>query len=48
MAAALPRAVSLAGLMSSVGLAIFLPGEQWIWTILLLVLGIAYMKIRKK
>lgn len=42
-----PRTVSIAGLISCVGLAIFLPSEQWIWTVLLLALGIVYAVIRK-
>jgi APA family basic amino acid/polyamine antiporter len=42
-----PKAISIAGLVSCVGLAVFLPQEQWAWTILLLVPGIAYAIIRK-
>jgi len=42
-----PRIVPIAGLVSCLGLAVFLPQQQWIWTILLLALGIVYAIIRK-
>ncbi|MDQ1279214.1 MAG: basic amino acid/polyamine antiporter, family [Thermoproteota archaeon] len=42
-----PKMVPLAGLISCLGLAVFLPQEQWIWTILLLAPGIVYILIRK-
>lgn len=42
-----PEFVPVAGLISCIGLAVFLPLEQWIWTLLLLALGIAYLVIRK-
>ena len=43
-----PRIVPIAGLISCIGLALFLPLEQWIWTVLLLALGITYVIIRRK
>jgi APA family basic amino acid/polyamine antiporter len=42
-----PRIVSIAGLISCLGLVVFLPVEQWIWTILLLAVGIVYVTIRR-
>jgi APA family basic amino acid/polyamine antiporter len=42
-----PRFVAIAGLISCVVLVVFLPLEQWIWTLLLLASGIAYLIIRK-
>lgn len=43
-----PKFVPIAGLISCIGLTAFLPLEQWLWTTLLLMLGIAsYMIIQK-
>jgi APA family basic amino acid/polyamine antiporter len=42
-----PRPIPVAGLISCIGLAVFLPLEQWLWTFLLLALGIVYLIIRK-
>jgi APA family basic amino acid/polyamine antiporter len=41
------RLVPIAGLISCLSLVVFLPLEQWIWTILLAVLGIVYAAVRK-
>jgi APA family basic amino acid/polyamine antiporter len=43
-----PRIIPIAGLISCVGLTVFLPLQQWLWTFLLLALGIVYLIIRKK
>ena len=42
-----PRMIPIAGLISCLGLLVFLPLQQWIWTALLLASGIVYMIIRK-
>ncbi len=42
-----PRIISIAGLISCLGLLVFLPLQQWLWTALLLAAGIVYMIIRK-
>jgi APA family basic amino acid/polyamine antiporter len=42
-----PRIVPVAGLFSCLGLAVFLPQEQWIWTIVLAAPGVVYMLMRK-
>lgn len=42
-----PRLISIMGFASCLALSIFLSPEQWIWTALLLLPGIAYMLIRK-
>jgi APA family basic amino acid/polyamine antiporter len=42
-----PRIISVAGLISCVGLMVFLPFEQWLWTLLLIAIGIVYIIIRK-
>ena len=42
-----PRIIPIAGLISCLGLAVFLPLEQWIWTVLLLALGIVYVIIKR-
>jgi len=42
-----PKAVPAAGLISCLGLMVFLPLEQWIWTALLLVLGMIYAIARR-
>ena len=42
-----PRLIPVAGLISCIGLAVFLPLEQWLWTFLLLALGIIYVIVRK-
>jgi APA family basic amino acid/polyamine antiporter len=42
-----PKIIPIAGLASCLGLAVFLPQEQWIWTILLSAFGIVYAIIRK-
>jgi len=42
-----PKVVAVAGLISCLGLAVFLPLEQWIWTILLLAIGIIYVVLRR-
>ena len=42
-----PRLIPVAGLISCIGLAVFLPSEQWLWTFLLLALGIIYVIVRK-
>ncbi|MDQ1280263.1 MAG: basic amino acid/polyamine antiporter, family [Thermoproteota archaeon] len=42
-----PKIVPLSGLISCLGLAAFLPQEQWLWTFLLLAPGIVYILIRK-
>jgi len=42
-----PRMIPVAGLFSCLGLAAFLPQEQWIWTIVLAAPGIVYMLMRK-
>ena len=41
------KVVPIAGLISCLGLAVFLPLEQWLWAVLLLALGIVYVIIRK-
>ena len=43
-----PHAVSIAGLVCCVGLTIFLPLEQWIWTVALLAVGMLYLFLKKK
>jgi len=42
-----PTVVPIAGLVSCIGLSIFLPLEQWIWAFLLLGLGVVYLIIRR-
>jgi APA family basic amino acid/polyamine antiporter len=42
-----PIVVPIAGLISCLGLVLFLPLEQWIWTILLLTIGVVYVILRK-
>jgi APA family basic amino acid/polyamine antiporter len=42
-----PKIIPIAGLISCLSLTVFLPQEQWIWTILLLAPGIIYLMIRK-
>ena len=42
-----PKMIPIAGLISCLGLLVFLPLQQWIWTSLLLASGIVYMIIRK-
>ena len=42
-----PKAISIVGFISCLGLAMFLPQEQWMWMMLLLAPGIIYMLIRK-
>jgi APA family basic amino acid/polyamine antiporter len=42
-----PRILPIIGLIACLGLAVFLPPEQWIWTIALLIPGIIYAIIRK-
>lgn len=42
-----PRPIPVAGLISCIGLAVFVPLEQWLWTFLLLALGIVYLIVRK-
>ena len=42
-----PKMIPIAGLISCLGLLVFLPLQQWIWTALLLASGIVYMIIRK-
>jgi len=41
------RVIPIAGLISCLGLLVFLPLQQWIWTALLLASGIVYMIIKK-
>ena len=43
-----PRAISITGLISCLGLTAFLPLEEWMWTIALLALGAAYLLFRRK
>jgi APA family basic amino acid/polyamine antiporter len=43
-----PRIVPVAGLICCLGLTVFLPLEEWVWTLLLLAIGIVYAIIRKK
>lgn len=40
-----PRFIPIAGFLSCLGLAVFLPLEQWIWTLILIVLGICFILI---
>jgi APA family basic amino acid/polyamine antiporter len=42
-----PRIVPVVGFISCLGLAAFLPLEQWVWTILLLAPGIGYAIMRR-
>lgn len=42
-----PAVVPIAGLISCLGLVLFLPLEQWLWTILLLTIGVVYVILRK-
>jgi len=42
-----PKIIPIAGLISCLGLLVFLPVQQWIWTGLLLAAGLVYMIIRK-
>jgi APA family basic amino acid/polyamine antiporter len=43
-----PRVISVAGLVSCLGLTLFLPLEEWLWTILLLIPGAVYSLFLKK
>ncbi len=43
-----PRVVSIAGLVSCLGLTAFLPLEEWMWTVALLALGAAYLLLQRK
>ena len=43
-----PRIIPIAGLISCLGLAVFLPLEQWAWAVLLLALGIVYVIIKRR
>ena len=43
-----PRAISVAGLVCCIGLAIFLPLEQWIWTGALIGVGLLYLLLKKR
>ena len=41
------RVIPIAGLISCLALVVFLPLEQWLWTAVLVVIGLVYMMIRK-
>ena len=41
------RVIPIAGLISCLGLVVFLPLEQWLWTAVLVAIGLVYMVIRK-
>lgn len=42
-----PRLVSIMGLVSCLALSVFLSQEQWVWTVLLLLPGVAYLLVRR-
>lgn len=42
-----PRAISIMGLICCIGLALSLSAEQWMWTLALLALGLAYVRLKK-
>jgi APA family basic amino acid/polyamine antiporter len=42
------KAISIAGLISCIGLTFFMQQEQWIWTLVLLIPGVIYLLIRKR
>ena len=41
------RVIPIAGPISCLGLVVFLPLEQWLWTAVLVASGVVYMVIRK-
>lgn len=41
-----PRTINILGLICCIGLALSLPAEQWIWTLILIALGLAYMWLK--
>ncbi len=41
-----PKLISIVGLICCIGLALSLPAEQWLWTLALLALGLAYRWLR--
>jgi len=42
-----PRIIPVAGVICCIGLVVFLPLEQWLWTLILLALGTGYAFLRK-